>query len=93
VQWTRCRQRWLSGGGTAAGKWSVLHTPGVAVDIAYGVGAVVGLHITDGRAGVGVRLGLVGSLAVGANCHCEFQSFESIVAAINTALSARLLDI
>jgi hypothetical protein len=45
VQWTRCRQRWLSGGGrgTAAGERSVLHTPGVAVDIAYGVGAVVGL--------------------------------------------------
>jgi hypothetical protein len=44
VKWTRCRQRWLSGGGeTAAGERSVLHTPGVAVDIAYGVGAVVGL--------------------------------------------------
>jgi hypothetical protein len=34
---------YLGGGGTAAGKPSVLHTPGVAVDITYGVGAVVGL--------------------------------------------------
>jgi hypothetical protein len=45
----------------------VLRTPGVAVDIAYGVGggAVVGLlEMVVGRAGVGARLGLVGSLAV-----------------------------
>jgi hypothetical protein len=42
--------------------------PGVAVDIAYGVGggAVMGLfkEMVVSRAGVGVRLGLVGSLAV-----------------------------
>jgi hypothetical protein len=31
--------------------------------------------------------------AVGANCHCEFQSFESTVAAINKPLSASLLHI
>jgi hypothetical protein len=53
---------YLGGGGSER---SVLHTPGVAVDIAYGVGsgAVVGLlEMVVGRAGVGARLGLVGSL-------------------------------
>jgi hypothetical protein len=45
VKWARCRQPWLSGGGAAAGERSVLHMPGVAVDIAYDVGggAVVAL--------------------------------------------------